>query len=203
MENDIPVERGSQAGNLFSGKLRVITPDEEAYMSGKTIDVQESQANRVGTKAGDPSERLVPDGKGGFVKMEEAACIKPAEVRVEPVQAARHKAASGEEGIIRINDEHRKVVIECKGKFPMCGSGEYGKETLFSVTVEAVSIDVSDDGVSLLIHGDISIDPPTLTDMTIKIGKTLFDVTYTGGKHRLGSYVNMSFARFKTHNEND
>lgn len=207
MANDIPVERGTKAGNLFSGKMRVITPEEEAFMSGKTIAKPREKARRVGTTSDDPSDRLVPDGKGGFRKIEDTPAGVPP-VQAEPVVADTPVAATAapvpakveepkSDDVIRINDEHRKVTIKCKGKFIPCGLGteEYSTKAEFSVCVEAASVDISDEGVSLLIRKEIVLNPPTLVAMTLEIGDTSFNVTYAGGKHRLGSYVNMPFTR--------
>lgn len=191
----MPVERGTKAGNLFTGSMRVLSDEEKAFIAGTTPAKKPKARQGTPIPAADPSESLVPDGQGGFKKAVEPQPAADDGQPPLPVPARIVPDTSDKEGVIRINDEKRKVTITCKGKFMLCGADDYGKASEFSVCVEAASVDVSENGVSLLIRGDAVINPPTMVMMTITVDGVQHNVTYTGGRHRLGNYVNMPFAR--------
>lgn len=90
---------------------------------------------------------------------------------------------------IVIDNANRKVEVIFTGN-------SSNKQVTFSVTINNAAVDITDDGVSILMRNDLEIKPPTLVPMTIIVDNgTKYSVVYAGGKHRLGNFTNISFAR--------
>lgn len=174
---------------MTKGTLRKMSPEEEAFINGTApvataSNITDSSASEL--EAG--ARRVVPDGHGGF-KPVASLHTEPAEVRVPAVERAVAPADDGST-IIRIPKASRRVTIKCTGVF-----GDEGRAGAFTVGIDALSVDVEDDGVSILMRSDIDVRPPTLVTMVIDLEGVSYNVIYTGGKHRLGNCINMSFAR--------
>lgn len=168
---------------ISKGKLRQLSPEEEAYINGTAApaakqQVQDSSSEELAAGA----RRVVPDGAGGFKPVSAITTAAPVlkEVPAEPDTAT----------VIRIPKASKRVTIKCAGAF-----GDEGRTGMFTVGIDALSVEVEDDGVSILMRSDIDVRPPSLATMTVEVEGVGYSVIYAGGKHRLGNYISMSFTR--------
>lgn len=117
-----------------------------------------------------------------------------ATVRTKPVSSTRREPVAPEPGAsyIKITDKKVPVVMSCKF------TGQSGRQKSFSIKLHAVSVDVSENGVSMMLANTFSIEPPVTEPMTITCGGTTYNVVYTGGVLKFDQFVNMYFTRVST-----
>lgn len=102
----------------------------------------------------------------------------------------RHKTLDGE--VIIIKDQKKRVRIKYSHNTPE------GKIITFSVGIPAASVEVQQDGVSILISKDIDIRPPALIPCTLEVGNENhpikeYQVIFAGATHTIGKYINIPF----------
>lgn len=111
--------------------------------------------------------------------------ISISQVFLEPVETPE-----GE--VIIIKDQKKRVRIKYSHTTPE------GKTIVFSVGIPAASVEVQQDGVSILISKDIEIRPPALIPCTLEVGNENhpireYQVIFAGATHTIGKYINIPF----------
>lgn len=94
--------------------------------------------------------------------------------------------------VIVIKDQKKRVRIKYSHTTPE------DKTITFSVGIPAASVEVQQDGVSILISKDIEIRPPALIPCTLEIGNENhpikeYQVIFAGATHTIGKYINIPF----------
>jgi hypothetical protein len=111
------------------------------------------------------------------------------EVQVQEKPVPKYKE-DGE--VIVIKDQKKRVRIKYSHTTPE------GKTIAFSVGIPAASVEVQQDGVSILISKDIEIRPPALIPCTLEVGNENhpikeYQVIFAGATHTIGKYINIPF----------
>lgn len=101
--------------------------------------------------------------------------------------AVEGSADDSSDSVIRIKNMKVAVTVTCKF------SGSSGRQKKFSVGLDAISVDADDNGVSLILDNKTSIDPPVTEPLELTCNGVTYNVVYTGGRHRLGPFINMYF----------
>lgn len=176
---EISHELGSERARRYVERQKAL----ENYISGVTKDsaedatdfsINEFNNNDMNAAAGLPSAAVV----------EEAPAATPA----APVEPKQVQQSSGD-SIIRIKDMKAPVALTCSF------TGKQGRQKKFSVKFNAVSVDVSDEGISLMLNDTVTIEPPMTERMELKYKGKPYRVVFAGGMHRFGPFVNMFFTR--------
>lgn len=112
------------------------------------------------------------------------------EIRIPQLSPERIKTLDGE--VIIIKDQKKRVRIKYSHSTPE------GKVIAFSVGIPAASVEVQQDGVSILISKDIEIRPPALIPCTLEVGNENhpikeYQVIFAGATHTIGKYINIPF----------
>lgn len=94
--------------------------------------------------------------------------------------------------VIVIKDQKKRVRIKYSHTTPE------DKTITFSVGIPAASVEVQQDGVSILISKDIEIRPPALIPCTLEVGNENhpikeYQVIFAGATHTIGKYINIPF----------
>lgn len=197
----------SDANNfqISKGNVRQLSEEEKAFIDGRDTQSKSILVGSTPAEAAAGIMRMVPDGKGGFRPVTapapdveiEAADTQPERndtytaPHAQPEQIAyqTYRAINRQdEGVIRIKDAKKRVDLVCAGKF-----GD--RDGVFSVGMSAVSVDITPEGVSVLVRAEVDVYPPTLCNMLLRVDGAEYQVLYAGGKHRLGGYINMPFVR--------
>lgn len=194
----------SDANNfqISKGNVRQLSEEEKAFIEGRDAQSKSILVGSTPAEAASGIMRMVPDGKGGFRPVTapapdveiEAAGTQPERndtdtaSHAQPEQVAYRTVNLQDEGVIRIKDAKKRVDLVCAGKF-----GD--RDGVFSVGMSAVSVDITPEGVSVLVRAEVDVYPPTLCNMLLRVDGAEYQVLYAGGKHRLGGYINMPFVR--------
>lgn len=95
-----------------------------------------------------------------------------------------------DESIIRIKDKKQEVAMVCRF------TGKSGRIKKFSVSMTAVSVNVTDNGVAIVFgSGRVSVEPPVMEPMEITVDKVKYPVIFTGGMQEFGPFSTMYFTR--------
>lgn len=164
-------------------KSRTLSDEELAFMKGVELpSKKKSDDTPVETDAASPVVMPVAETRPQVKPIQEDITFSD---RPSPIS----------DDTIVITDATNTVEIVFEISQPD-KDGKAQKPIAFSVTIKNSSIDISEDGISILIRGDIDVRPPTLVPLYIIVNdREKFNVMYTGGKHRFGKFTNISFAK--------
>lgn len=130
-------------------------------------------------KAPEPLEHFeeAPKAKSNIV-----AQAQPAEAPKDP-----------DESVIRIKDKKQKVTMVCRF------TGKSGRTKRFSVSMTAVDVSVTDNGVAIVFGSNkVSVEPPVMEPMEITVDGVKRPVIFTGGVQEFGPFSTMYFARLSS-----
>lgn len=166
---------------------RMLTPEELSFIEGRTAPKPIARDDEEVTL--DEGDKVTPMPGGGF---EQYRAEQPQTFNMQQVPVLQDVQYS--DNTIVIDDADKQVELRFETSVPRPDGTS--KSVVFSVSIGNSSIDISEDGISILTRSDIDIKPPTLVPLTIIVdsGKQ-YDVVYAGGKHRFGKFTNISFAR--------
>lgn len=163
---------------------KTYSKEELDWLEGKTVETDSN--NSDGTDVLTKITNEVQSAPANTDDMPRSLAISPV-VTQPAVQVVSQPAA--QDNTVVINDANKKVEI-------ILNSTINNKNVSFGVTVNNAAVDVTEDGISILMRNDLEIKPPTLVPMTIIVSERVkYSVVYAGGKHRLGNFTNISFAR--------
>lgn len=112
--------------------------------------------------------------------------IEPA----QPPQQAEPERLGKDESVIRIKDMREQVVIKCKF------TGKNGRQKKFSVSVTAVNVNVTDNGIAIVLgNSRVSVDPPVMEQLMLVVNGVSYPVIFTGGVQEFGPFSTMYFTR--------
>lgn len=167
---------------------KTYSKEELDWLEGKTVETDSDNSDETDVLTKITNE--VQSSPANTDDMPRSLAISPV-VTQPAVQVVSQPVA--QDNTIVINDANKKVEVRFETQIP---KGDSMKTITFSVAVNNVSVDATEDGVSIFMKNDITIKPPTLIPLTLIVNDSIkYDVIYTGGRHRLNNFINMVFVR--------
>lgn len=168
-----------QVYGMEKPSTRILSEEELAWMEGRSVPKPMKRAKEEITL--EDNDIVMPDETGGYIP-------------VQPKQKVIYTPEKKDDNTIVVNNANKKVEVRFETSAPKPDGSS--KPVVFSVTVNNAAVDITEDGISILMKNDLEIKPPTLIPMTIIMDSGIqYSVVYAGGKHRLGNFTNISFAR--------
>lgn len=128
-----------------------------------------------------PTQRVVADSLGFIPDEDETFEMEPVS-RPVPVQAPTPVQAPVADNVVTIEDDNVPFEIA------------YPFETkVMAIGMNAVSVDVSEDSVSILIRNDVHIKLPKLEPLRLTVREHPYKVCWAGGTHTFGKFKHISF----------
>lgn len=176
---EVSHELGSERARRYMERQRAAA----SFLSGNSGD-GDSQSpvddDDMGINAFNSNDMNAAAGLPAVTAIEEPVANEVPKPAVQPVSG---------DSIIRIKDMKAPVSLSCSF------TGKQGRQKKFSIRLNAISVDVSDNGISLMLNDSVTVEPPITEQMKLTYKGKPYGVVFTGGIHRFGPFVNMYFTR--------
>lgn len=80
---------------------------------------------------------------------------------------------------------------------------ETSKGSKFAVEFKAASVEESDESISILYRSEFQIQFPIMEELKVRTRGTTHTVLFVGGRHKLGTFTNISFVKYNPDQIND
>lgn len=175
---EVSHELGSERARRYMERQRAAA----SFLSGNSNDgdSQSVDDDDMGINAFNSNDMNAAAGLPAVTAIEETATNDAPKPAAQPVSG---------DSIIRIKDMKAPVSLSCSF------TGKQGRQKKFSIRLNAISVDVSDNGISLMLNDTVTVEPPITEQMKLTYKGKPYGVVFTGGIHRFGPFVNMYFTR--------
>lgn len=156
-----------------------------------SVDRKLNSVNAAGFRRSSAmSERMLKRAAGEYVE--------PATVKVDPSDAAESSVVRSITNTsprvvtsTNVGDTDNTVTIENKNiPFEVA----YPHDTkLMAIGLNAMSVDISDDSVSILMRDTVQIKLPKLVPLHLTVNGQPYNVCWAGGSHNFGKFKHISF----------
>lgn len=175
---EVSHELGSERARRYMERQRAAA----SFLSGNSGDgdSQSVDDDDMGINAFNSNDMNAAAGLPAVTAIEEPVANEAPKPAAQPVSG---------DSIIRIKDMKAPVSLSCSF------TGKQGRQKKFSIRLNAISVDVSDNGISLMLNDTVTVEPPITEQMKLTYKGKPYGVVFTGGIHRFGPFVNMYFTR--------
>lgn len=175
---EVSHELGSERARRYMERQRAAA----SFLSGNSVDgdSQSVDDDDMGINAFNSNDMNAAAGLPAVTAIEEPVANDVPKPAAQPVSG---------DSIIRIKDMKAPVSLSCSF------TGKQGRQKKFSIRLNAISVDVSDNGISLMLNDTVTVEPPITEQMKLTYKGKPYGVVFTGGIHRFGPFVNMYFTR--------
>lgn len=148
------------------------------------VDHELNSVNAAGfRRSNNLSERMMRRASGEVVEELPKKQTQDSRVVSTPVQYSE-EVGSSHAGENTVTIENKNIHFEVA----------YPHDTkLMSVGLKAMSVDISEDSVSILMQDTIQLKLPKLTPLHLTVEGTPYKVCWAGGSHNFGQFKHISF----------